>query len=65
MLGVQEMIAQAVMQGLKSCPDIVTMRKELLVATRHSLAIPTLRTYAICKPMPFPAVYSCEPHNKV
>lgn len=43
-MGLQEMIAKAVMQGLKTCPDIVTMRKELLVATRHSLAIPALRT---------------------
>ena len=43
---VQDMIAKAVMRGLKACPDIVSMRKELLVATRHNLALPALRSYA-------------------
>ena len=42
----QDMIAKAVMTSLSTCPDIVAMRKELLVATRHSLAIPSLRSCA-------------------
>ena len=45
------MIAQAVMRGLKTCPDVVPLRKELLVATRHSLAIPSLRS---CAPLSLP-----------
>ena len=36
-----------------------------VLPTRHSLAIPALRTYAFCCPVPVPAVFSCEVHNKV
>ena len=34
---VQDTIAKALVRGLQTCPDVVPMRKELLVATRHGL----------------------------
>ena len=38
----QDAVSSALVRGLQTCPDIVNMRKELLVATRHALTT-TLR----------------------
>lgn len=35
--GLQDTIAKALVRALQTCPDVVPMRKELLVATRHGL----------------------------
>lgn len=36
----QDPIASALVRSLQTCPDIVSLRKELLVATRHVLSTP-------------------------
>ena len=40
----QEAVSDAIVSLLKTCPDVVATRKELLVATRHVLSVP-----AFCK----------------
>lgn len=36
-VSVQEQIVAALVRGLQTCPDVVSMRRELLIATRHAL----------------------------
>ena len=39
-LPLQDPIASALVRSLQTCPDTVSLRKELLVATRHVLSTP-------------------------